>query len=78
VNKKETYPDFCHRTFLCQWDKATLNIAVLFMISAVMVQAGRESGILFSPSTYLSNLVTAFIVVVLTVGVGYARKKGII
>ena len=71
----EHYLDFCASSFWGKWDIALLKITALFVVAALFIYVGRTNGVLFGASDIVSNLATAFMVTVITVGLGLARKR---
>lgn len=76
--KSSSFPDFCAQAFLCRWDKATTNIALMFAVSVVFIHAGKRAGLLFSPSDMVIDFTTGVVVTLLAVGLGILRKKEIV
>lgn len=74
--KNLRFPEFCSQAFLCCWNKAIVNIVLLFALSVVFVNAGKRAGVLFSPSDLTIDLVTGVVVTILIVGLGFLRKSG--
>lgn len=75
--KSSNFPDFCAQAFLCRWDKATTNIALMFAASVLFVHAAKSVGLLFSPSDVAVDFATAVVVTLMAVGLGILRKKGL-
>ena len=67
-------PDFCAQAFLCRWDKAMVNIALMFSVFLLIVIASKSLGILFSPSTLVIDTTTATLATAAVIGLGYLRK----
>lgn len=76
--KSSNFPDFCAQAFLCRWDKATTNIALMFAVSVLFIHAGKSVGLLFSPSDIAVDFATAIVVTLMAISLGVLRKKGIV
>ena len=76
MTNTENYLDFCARSFWGKWDHALLKITALFAVATLFTYIGRTSGVLFSGGEdSVSIFATAFMVTVITAGLGLARKK---
>lgn len=71
----KTFTQFCSLAFWCRWDKALINISILFWISFGLVKAGKYIGLLFGPSTLINDITTAFIATTALLTAGLINKS---
>lgn len=74
----KAFSEFCAHSFLCRWDKAILNIVLLFIFALGMVTVGKHFDLLMGETEPVQDFGTALIVVIfmLILG-GHNKAKGI-
>lgn len=70
----KTFSEFCAESFLCRWDKALLNIVLLFIVALGFVNAGKHLGVLMGSADPVQDFGTAFVVVLMTLVIGAQHK----
>jgi len=71
----KTLIQFCGLAFWCRWDKALINISILFWVSFGLVKGGKHIGLLFSPSNLINDIATALIVTTTLLTAGLINKS---
>lgn len=74
----KTFSEFCADSFLCRWDKAMLNIVLLFIFALGMVTVGKHFGLLMGELEPVQDFGTALVVVIFMLMLGgHNKAKGI-
>lgn len=70
----KTFSEFCAESFLCRWDKALLNIVLLFIVALGFVNAGKNFGVLMGSADPVQDFGTSFAVVIMALVIGMQHK----
>ncbi len=70
----KTFSGFCAESFLCLWNKALLNIVLLFIVALGFVNLGKHFGLLMGSADPVQDFGTAFIVVLMMLVIGAQHK----
>jgi len=68
-------PDIFANAFLCRWDKALINIAIMFTACLLLVYVAKNWGLLLLPATVPYDIITAAVATLIAVVIGVARKN---
>ena len=70
-----TISEFCSLAFWCRWDKALINIFILFWVNFGFVKGGHSLGLLFTSSNLMDDIATAFLATTTLLVVGLINKS---